>query len=104
MYHRLQQQFPIIKRLEGISAKNHTNTVKLIFAEYGIPQKIMSDTGTNFVSDRFQKFCRAINIEQVILSVYHLQSNRQVEAFIKFIRCTLKKCPESSRDINMAML
>ena len=30
-------KFPIIKRLEGLSAKNLTNTVKIIFVEYGIP-------------------------------------------------------------------
>ena len=32
-------KFPIIKRLKGLSAKNLTNAVKIIFAEYGIPQK-----------------------------------------------------------------
>ena len=48
-----ESKFPIIKRLEGLSAKNLTNAVKIIFAEYGIPQKIMSDAGTNFVLDRF---------------------------------------------------
>ena len=46
-------KFPIIKRLEGLSAENLTNAVKIIFMEYGLPQKIISDTGTNFVSDRF---------------------------------------------------
>ena len=46
-------KFPIVKTLEGLSAENFTNAVKIIFMEYGIPQKIMSDTGTNFVSDRF---------------------------------------------------
>ena len=46
-------KFPIVKRLEGLSAENLTNAVKIIFVEYGIPHKIMSDTGTNFVSDRF---------------------------------------------------
>ena len=74
--------------MEGLSAKNLTNAVKIIFAKYGIPQKIMSDAGTDFVSDRFQKFCRAINIEQAILSVYHHQSSGQVKACIKFIKLT----------------
>ena len=97
-------KFLIIKRLEGLSAENLTNAVKIIFTEYGIPCKIMSDAGTNFVSDKFQKFCRAINIEQATLSAYHHQSNRQVEACIKFIKWTFKKCAKSSRDINMALL
>ena len=80
---------PIVKRLEGLSVENLINTVKIIFTKYGIPQKIMSDAGTNFVSDRFQQFCKTINIEQAVSLVYHHQSNGQVEACIKFIKCTL---------------
>ena len=97
-------KFPVIKRLEGLSAQNLTNAVKIIFVEYGIPHKIMSDAGTNFISDRFRKFCKAINVEQATLPAYHHQSNGQVEACIKFIKLTFKKCAESGRDINMALL
>ena len=42
-------KFPVIKRLGGLSAENLINTIKITFAKYGIPQKIMSDAGTNFV-------------------------------------------------------
>ena len=97
-------KFPLIKRLEGLSAENLTNTVKIIFAEYGVPCKIMSDAGTNFVSERFQKFCRVINVEHATSSAYHHQSNGQVKACIKFIKQTFKKCAESGRDINMVLL
>ena len=68
-------KFPVIKKLEGLSAKSLITTTKVIFAEYGIPQKLMSDAGTNFISERFQQFCKAINMEQAILLVYHHQSN-----------------------------
>ena len=61
-------KFPVIKRLEGLSVKNLINMVKIIFAEYGIPPKIMSDVGTNFIADRFWQFCKSINVEQVISS------------------------------------
>ena len=64
----------------------------------------MSDAGTNFVSDKFWKFCNSINVEQAVLSAYHHQSNRQVEACIKFVKCTFKKCTDSGGDINMAPL
>ena len=50
-------KFPVIKRLERLSVESLVNKVKITFAEYGIPQKIMSDAGTNFVSDTFQQFC-----------------------------------------------
>ena len=64
----------------------------------------MSDAGTNFVSERFRQFCKSINIEQAVSSVYHHQSNGQVKACIKFIKCTFKKCAESGRDKNIALL
>ena len=64
----------------------------------------MSDTGRNFISDRFQQFCKTINVEPEVSSAYHHQSNEQVKACIKFIKHTFKKCEDSSRDINMALL
>ena len=56
-------KFPVVKRLEGLSTENLITTVKVIFTEYGIPCKTMSDTGTNFVSDMFRKFCSTLNIK-----------------------------------------
>ena len=73
-------KFPVIKRMEGLSTESLIATTKIIFAEYGIPCKIMSDPGTNFVSDKFRKFCIRLNIEQAVSSVYHHQSSGQVES------------------------
>ena len=64
----------------------------------------MSDAGTNFVSDKLRKFCSGLNIEQAVSSVYHHQSNGQVETYIKFIKLTLKKCADSGGDIHIALL
>ena len=83
-------KFPVVKRLEGLSADNLINLVKAIFAKYGIPDKLMLDVGTNFISVEFCQFCKLVNIEQVTSSAYHHQSNGQVEACIKFIQCTFK--------------
>ena len=64
----------------------------------------MSDSGTNFVSDRFHQFCKSINVEQAVSYAYHHQSNGQVEACIKSIKCMFKNCANSDKDINMALL
>ena len=64
----------------------------------------MSDAGTSFVSDKFRQFCKTINVEQAVSPVYQNQSNGQVEACIKFVKCTFKKCANSGGDINMALL
>ena len=97
-------KFPVLKRLEGLSGESLINTVKIIFSKYGIPQKIISGVGTNFISDRFRQFCKTINVEQPVSLAYCHQSNGQVEACIKFVKCTFKKFANSGRDINMAPL
>ena len=45
-----------------------------------------------------------MNIEQATLSLYHHQSNRQVEVHIKFITHTIRKCIETNKDILVALL
>ena len=83
-------KFPVIKRMEGLSAESLIATVKIIFAEYSIPCRLMSDDGSNFISEKFKSFCNSLNIEQAVSSLYQHQSNRQVEACIKFIKHTIK--------------
>ena len=46
-------KFPVIKKMEGLSEENLIATIKVIFAEYGILCRLMSDAGSNFVSEKF---------------------------------------------------
>ena len=64
----------------------------------------MSDAVTNFVSGKFWQFCKAISVQQAVSLAYHHQSHGQVEACIKFVKRMFKKCANSGRDINMALL
>ena len=43
-------KFSVIKQIDGFSADNVIKTRKIIFVEYGLPCKTMSDAGTNFIS------------------------------------------------------
>ena len=88
----------------GLSADSPIAAVKVIFAEYGMSHRIMSDAGDNFISEKIINFCNSLNIEHAVSSSYHHQSNRQVEACIKFVKCTIEKCTDSGGDIHMAML
>ena len=64
----------------------------------------MSDAGNNFISERFEKFCRMLNIEHAALSSYDPQSNGQVKACIKLVKYTMKKCCDTKSDIHLALL
>ena len=47
-------KFPIIKKTEDLSADSLILMCKVIFAEHGLPRKIMSNLGSNFISDKFK--------------------------------------------------
>ena len=81
-------------------------TTKIIFAKFGLHKKIISDAGMVLTSDKFKIYCRqrSISIDQAIKSSYHHQSNGQVEACIKFVKCTIKKCLDSNNGVNLALL
>ena len=77
-----QSKIPVIKKTENLSADSLILTCKIIFSEYGLPKKIMSDAGSNFVSDQFKQYCKKLNIEKATSSCHHQN--------IKFIKHTIK--------------
>ena len=56
-------KFPVIKRMEELSAENLIATVKIIFAEYGILHRLMLDADSNLVSENFSGLCSSLNIK-----------------------------------------
>ena len=96
-------KFPIIKKTKDPSADSLILTCKLFFQSMGYPK----ETCLTLVVISFQKnlgFCKSLNVEQALSSSYHHQSNGQVEACIKFVRCTLKKCFDSRSDLHIPLL
>ena len=56
-------KFPIVNNQSSDSLVQMT---KLIFAEYRLPKKIVSDADKNFMAGTFKAFCRKMNIQQTI--------------------------------------
>ena len=61
---------------------------KVIFSDYGLAKKIMSDAGCNSISDKFKQFCK--KYEHITSYIITVTSPKQwkVEACIKFIKHT----------------
>ena len=83
---------PVVQKVESLLAEDLIQSTKVVVAEYGLPKKLMSDTDMTFVSEQFIAFCRHLNTDQVVTLSYYHQCNGQVEACIKFVKCTIKKC------------
>jgi len=51
---------------------------KLVF-EHGMPEKILTDQGTNFTSEILKNTCKLLKIEKIQTSAYHPESNGALE-------------------------
>lgn len=69
----------------AIPSENHeANTVAHIFVtnficQYGMPNSIVTDCGTEFLSKVFNEVCRLLKIKKSSTSPYHPQSNGSLE-------------------------
>jgi len=62
-----------------------------------VPQKIITDNGTQFESEDFKNFCEQFKIQKSFSTVDHSQENGQVEAVNKIIKSTIKKQLEKAK-------
>ena len=90
-------KFSVVKKVESMSAEDLIWAISAVLTEYGLAKKLVSGVGTNFFSEQFKEFCRCLSINEVVTSSYYHQSNGQVEAYITFVKCDLKKCRQTNR-------
>jgi len=49
-----------------------------IICEHGIPKTVLTDQGTNFLSEIFKNVCKLLRITEIQTTAYHPESIRKV--------------------------
>jgi len=92
-------RYPEAVALKGITTKEVAETLCKIFSRVGIPSQIVSDQGSQFVSEVMKEVYRLLSIQHLTSSPYHHQCNGLVERFIGTLKSMLKKlCVERPTD------
>ena len=84
-------KWPEIFAMKNPSASATVEILKNLFSVFGIPDVIVSDNGSQFMSHIFRSFCSRNNIEQKFSPPYHPQSNGQAERFVDTFKRALLK-------------
>ncbi|EYC29726.1 hypothetical protein Y032_0006g3147 [Ancylostoma ceylanicum] len=84
-------KWPKIVQMNCISTSATIAVMKKIFAQFGNPQTLVTDNGTQFTSASFQRFCHSCGITHVRSPQFHPQSNGQAERFVDAFKRGLAK-------------
>ena len=98
-------KYPIITQLPTPSPSSVVvNVTKQIFAEFGIPDRIVSDNGPHFGSEAYRDFARAWQFDHITTSSRRSQGNGFIERQVRTIKSLLIKSKQSGTDYQLALL
>jgi len=68
--------------------------VENVVCRHGVPEQLLSDRGTNFLSELIQGVCEVLGVEKINTSGYHPQTDGLVEKFNSTLINMVAKCCE----------
>ena len=96
-------RWPEVKILRSTTSSRVISNLDIIFATHGIPVRIVSDNGPQFVSTEFSMFCSDNDIEHRKISPYHPQANAEVERFNSTVMKGIRAAIADKRDWRQAL-
>lgn len=90
--------------MSSLKAEGLIQFCKEQFSRYGIPDILVSDSGTQILSHDLQGFAKTWMFKVVVSSPYNHQSNGKAESAVKIAKRMLKKVKEGKEDIQAALL
>ncbi|OMJ16420.1 Retrovirus-related Pol polyprotein from transposon [Smittium culicis] len=93
-------KWPIAQAVSNIQSETVINFILTeIVQQYGVPSQIITDRGSNFLSDITLDFYKTLDIKHTPTTTYRPQSNGQVERLNRTLKNTLAKiCADNESD------
>ena len=87
-------KWPEIFPMQQTDTQSTITVLRRLFSQHGLPETLVSDNGSKFMSESFQQFCKSWCITHVRSPPYHPQSNVQAERFVDTFKRALRKARE----------
>ena len=99
-------KFPVVREIP--KGKSNSATVidifKSVMSEFGKPERVVSDNGGHYSSEKFKKFAAEWGFEHITASPRYPRSNGFIERQVQTVKRTMDKAKASGQDIQMALL
>ena len=72
--------------MSSTTTEHTVGELRLIFAQHGLPEDVVSDNGPQFTSNEFAEFMSKNEIKHTLVPPYHPQSNGAAERSVRWWR------------------
>ena len=93
----------MVHKLTDYSAEQTIAKFLEIFSEFGVPDEIWSDRGTNYTSSLFLAFCKGLDIKLSFSSAYH-HSGNPAECSVQIVRNIMRKYKYTNTNWRLGLL
>ena len=76
--------------------------LRQVFAQFGVPETVVTDNGTCFTSDEFEAFLKANGVRHLTSAPYHPASNGLAERAVQIVKRGLKKVTQGTLNTRLA--
>ena len=84
-----------VEKVISTATEPTIRALQRMFATHGLPDTIVSDNGTAFTSEQFQKFCKCNGIRHVRSAPRHPSTNGLAERAVQIFKSTMRKMDNS---------
>ena len=92
-------RYPEATALKSIEAETVAEALVAMFSRVGIPEEVLTDQGSQFVSGVMKEVSRLLSMRQLVTTPYHPMCNGLVERFNGSLKSMLKRmCSERPKD------
>ncbi|EFP01961.1 hypothetical protein CRE_22892 [Caenorhabditis remanei] len=91
-------KWPEIRPTTSITTSATLKLFQHVFSQFGIPDTLVTDNGSQFTSSAFNEFCKSQGINHIRSPPYHPQSNGQAERFVDTLKRALGKLKGEETD------
>ena len=84
-------RYPETIPLPSTEASRIAKELVTLFSRVGIPEEILTDQGTNFMSTLLEEIYRLLHISRIRTSPYHPQTDGLVERFNGTLKAMMRK-------------
>ena len=91
-------RYPEAVPLHSIDAEHIAKELVKLFARVGVPKEILTDQGSNFVSQLLSEVYRLFHMKPIKTSPYHPQTDGLVERFNQTLKTMLRKTAKEEKD------